>query len=311
MIILLYGKDTYRSKKKLEEIIGEYRKKYKSGLNIRFLEEKETFKDLCDYDKQVSMFGEKRLVVARKVFSSENTKNDFFENYEKIILSENIFVLYEEGEIKKNDKLLKSFLDEKRKVMVQEFQPLSGKKLFSWIKKEFESSGAEIEVDAVYRLQESTGEDLWRIKNEIEKLSLYKKKIKKEDVDCMVNVGIETNIFRTIDAIVEKKRENALLLLYDHLQKGDNPLYILSMITYQFRNLISISDLIERQYSYDVVKSKSGLHPFVFGKTYKQVKFFSFEELKKKYNNLFEMDLKAKTGQIDPVLALHLFLFED
>ncbi len=311
MIILLHGKDTYRSKRKLEEIIEEYKKKYKSGLNIIFLEEKETFKDLCDYDKQASMFGEKKLVVVRKVFSSESTKNDFFENYEKIIISENIFVLYEEGEIKENDRLLKAFLEEKGKIMIQEFQPLSGKKLFSWIKKEFESSGAKADTDAIYRLQEATGEDLWRIKNEMEKLALYKKRIKKEDVDYMVNIGVEINIFQTIDAIAEKRKKDALLLLYDHLQKGDNPLYILSMITYQFRNLISVSDLVERKYSYDAAKSKSGLHHFVFGKTYKQVKLFSSEELKRKYNSLFEMDLKAKTGQIDPVLALHLILFKD
>ncbi len=309
MIILLYGKDTYRSKEKMGEIIVEYKKKYKSGLNLKFLEGEDA-SNLEDYDRQVSMFNEKKLIVLRKLFSSEKVKSNFLKNFKKIISSDNIFILYEEGDIKKSDNLFKKLSGESKKsAMLQEFQPLSGRALFSWIKKEFNKNSIKVDEDAIRRLQEATGEDLWRIKNEIDKLSLYKKEIKEKDVDYMVNIGVEANIFKTIDAIAEKKKEKALLSLYDHLEKGDNPLYILSMITYQFRNLITVSDLSQRKFSYNEMKAKSGLHPFVFKKSYNQMQKFSFEELKKIYDNLFEMDLKAKTGQIDPVLALHLFLF--
>jgi len=293
----------------LRQIIDEYQRKYKSGLNLNFLKENETFKDLRDYDKQTSMFDEKRLIVVYKTFSSEKIKNGLFENYEEIASSENIFVLYEEGDIKKGDKLLKLLSTEKKRAMIQEFCPLSGKKLSLWIKKEFEKRGSKVSEDAVLRLQETGGEDLWRIKNEIAKLSLYKKEIKKEDVDYMVSARIEADIFKTIDAMAEKNKEKALFSLYNHLEKGDSPLYLLSMIIYQFRNLIIVSELLEKDYSYEVAKEKSGLHPFVFKKTRNQTEKFSLEELRKIYDKLFEIDLQTKTGQIDPVLGLHLFLF--
>jgi DNA polymerase III subunit delta len=306
MIIFLYGKDTYRLKEKIESIIKEYQKKNPSGLNIKFLEEKETFKDIEDEDKQTSMFEEKRLVVVKNIFSSEKMKEDLLKSYEKISSSENIFVFYQEGEVKKKEKLLELFLKGKN----QEFTPLSAKKLFLWVKEEFLKNNADVEESAVYKLLEIGGEDLWRLKNEIDKLSLYKKKISKEDVEEFVKKDVHTNIFETVEAVAENDKEKALFLFYDHLEKGDNPLYIFSMIVYQFRNLVLVRDLIEKNYPYNEMVKKSKLHPFVFRKTYNQAKKFSFQELKEIYDKLFLIDLKTKTGQTDPVLAIHLFLFD-
>ncbi len=305
MIIFLYGKDSYRLREKLDSIIKEYQKKNPSGLNIRFLEEKETFKDIEDEDKQVSMFREKRLLIIRNILSSEKMKEDLLKNYGKISSSENIFVFYQEDEIKKKEKLIELFLKGKN----QEFAPLSSKKLFSWIKEGFIKNNVEVEEDAVNKLLEMGGGDLWRLKNEIDKLSLYKKKVTKEDVENFVKKDVNANIFETVEAIAENDKEKALFLFYDHLEKGDNPLYVLSMIVYQFRNLILVRDLIEKKYSYNEMVKKSKLRPFVFRKTYNQAKKFSFQELKEIYDKLFLIDLKTKTGQNDPVLAIHLFLF--
>ncbi len=310
MIILLYGKDTYRSREKLEKIVKEYKEKHESGLNLNFFEG-DFLDDFHYYEGQVSMFGEKRLTVIKNVFSSGKAKSRLLENLKKIVLSDDLFVIHEDGEIKKGDELFKALEKEKKGVMSQEFRPLSGKKLSLWIKKEFEKNKAEADKEVVFHLEKEGGEDLWKIKNEIDKLSLYagSGKIKKEDINLIANSEIETNIFKTIDAIAEKDKEKAFLLLYDHLEKGENHLYLLSMIGYQFRNLIVVSDLEKRGFSYEEMKKKSGLHPFVFKKSFYQAKKFSFDELKEIINLLFQIDLKAKTGQTDPVLAIHLFLF--
>jgi DNA polymerase III delta subunit len=312
VIILLYGENIYLSSKKLEEIISGYQKKYDSGLNIRFFHQKECFSDLIDYEKQISMFKEKRLLVVKNGLSSEDIKKGIIINFKKILTSENIFIFYEEGKIKKEEKFLKLFLKEKepKSVIVQEFEPLSSKKLYSWIKKQFEEQEKEIEEEAVIYLSKIGGNDLWRLKNEIDKLSLSTEKITKKNIMDLVKIEVESNIFKTIDAIAEKDKEKALLFLYDHLQKNDSPHYLFSMIIYQFRNIMIVKDLIERGLQYEEMKRKSGLHSFVFSKTYRQAEKFSREELEKNYQRLFEFDLKTKTGQIDPVLALHLFLFD-
>ncbi len=307
MIIILHGKDSYRLREKLEEIIKEYRKKNKGGFDLKFLSDANSLEDIYNEERQVSIFEEKKFLVIRGCFSS-SLKQSIIENHERIISTENIIVFYEEGEIRKNDALLALLLKNKD-VKQQEFTPLSGKNLFNWIKGEFEKEGVEVEKEAIESLMLFGGEDLWRIKNEIKKLSLYGNVIKKSDITLLVKMEVETNIFKMIDALAFGEKEKAISHLYNHLQKGDNPLYLFSMINYQFRNLSIVRDLLEENLDYNTIKKKSGLHPFVFSKTYKQSKRFSYQELKKIYSQLFEMDLKIKTGQIDPVLALHLFLF--
>ncbi len=309
MIIILHGKDTYRSKEKLQDIIKEYEKKHTSGLNLKFLNEKSSLDDIYDEERQVSMFQEKRLLVVKNGFTSSSLKKAIIEKPEKIISSENIIVFYEEGEIKEKDELF-VFLTKEKKGKHQEFKPLVKGSLALWIEKEFEKRKVKATKEVVNYLMRFRGEDLHRTKNEIEKLSLYSKNIKIEDVKLLVKPEIEINIFKMIDAVALGDREKAILLLHDHLEKGDNPLYLFSMISYQFRNLLIVSDLLEKNLPYKEVKSRSKLHSFVFAKSYKQAERFSYKELEEKYDWLFEIDLKIKTGQIDPVSALHLFVFQ-
>lgn len=309
MIILLYGKDTYRSGEKLREIVVSYQQKHQSGLNLKFFSVEDSLEDLSNCKKQISIFDEKKLMVIKEVFREERIRKEILEKYQEMAESEDIFLFYEETDIKKTDKLFKKLNERKTGVMIQEFAPLASKKLFNWIEKEFFQRGVKVNREVVAYIAQAGGEDMWKIKNEIEKLSLYKKEIKKEDVSFMVKTDAQTDIFKTVDAVARKEEEKALLLLYDHLKKGDSPFYLFSMLGYQFRNLLMVSDLLKRNLPYKEAEKRSGLHSFVFKKSYEQVKKFSPEKLKMIYYNLCEMDLKTKTGQIDPVLALHLFLF--
>jgi len=162
------------------------------------------------------------------------------------------------------------------------------------------------------KLIEYIGNDLWQMSNEIKKLASFKnnKTLRIEDIELLVRSKIETDIFKTIDAIAEKNKKQALNLFHKHLEKGDSPLYLLSMINYQFRNLLIVKDLIEKHKPYDVILKKSGLHPFVVKKSYYQSQRFTFQELKKIFQKIFKADLDIKTGRIQPEIALDLLIAE-
>ncbi len=313
MIILLYGKDIYRTNRKISDIIKEYKKRNKSGLNLVFLNSENSLKDLFDQEKQIGMFEEKRLIVAKDMLSVTNLKTELLKNRRKIIETDDVILFYEEREIKKTDAVLSFLLKEekkdKKRVTCQEFAPLPKGKLFLWIKGEFKKNNTVVDKEVIEELATLGGNNLFLIKNEIDKLSLYKKEIKKEDLNLLVKREKSVNIFNTIDKIAQKDVEKAVFSIYDHLQKGDNPLYLLSMIIFQFRNLIIIRELLEKGFTYNEIRGKLSFHPYLFQKSYRQAQKFSYNELKKIYSNLFEIDLKSKTGQIDPVLGLHLFLF--
>lgn len=306
MIIFLYGEDTYRMREKLKEIIERHKKIHKSGLNLKYFDD---FTNLKDGIRQTSMFKEKKLAVISNVFASPDFKEKFLEDKKDFLNSEDIILIYEEKDFNKNNSLFK-FL--KKNAKSQEFKFLTGQRLKTWIKKEFDRYGAKIDLKALEKLIKYIGNDLWQMSNEIKKLASFRnnKIVKVEDIELLVRSKIETDIFKTIDAIAEKNKKQALNLLHKHLEKGDSPLYLLSMINYQFRNLLIVKDFIEKYKPYDVILKKSGLHPFVVRKTYYQSQKFTFQELKKIFQKIFKADLDIKTGRIQPETALDLLIAE-
>lgn len=310
MIILLYGEDSYRARQKLNEIIAEYKKVHKSGLNLRYFDCQDPYTsalDLKDEARQSSMFKDKRLFVATNVFCSARTKDDFLKITDSLAASDDLTLIYEESNIAKNDSLLKTL---EKKAKCQEFKNLTPVNLKNWAKNEFNASLAKIDAQALDVFVNYIGNDLWRMANEVKKLASFKKGeiIKTEDVAFLTEPKLETDIFKTIDAIAQKDKKNALKLIQKHLGRGDSPLYLLSMISYQFRNLLIIKDLIDRKNNFSAIAKKSGFHPFVLRKSYFLAQKFTLEELKKIYQDIFQADLDIKTGKIEQDIALELLV---
>jgi DNA polymerase-3 subunit delta len=303
MFIFLFGKDTLRLKQKLKEILSHYQKIHQTGLNLKILDaENSTFQDFKDVFQQTSMFKEKKLIVLKNVFSEELFKAELLKNKKTLKNLKDIIVIYQKGEPKKTDKLV-VFLKNNGKF--QNFEPLKGRKLEGWVKKEFEKEETRITPRALSKLIRFVGNDLWRMENEIKKLSFYKKSdtqiIEEKDVELLVKSKIETDIFRTIDSLAQKNKKLAFVLIDKHLEKGDNPLYLLSMINYQFRNLL----LVKTGSSY-----RTKLHPFVLRKTRALARNFSLPELKKIYQKIFLADLNIKTGKVSASEAIKLLIAE-
>jgi len=312
MLIFLYGPDTYRSHQKLNEIIANYKKIHKSGLNLKYFDfKKDSYQEFKDEFQTISMFQEKKLVVLENTFSNSDFKRKFLENSKKFIDSKDIILFYEENEFSKNDALF-NFL--KKQAKVQEFELLAGQKLKNWVKKEFEKYQCQISDTALGKLIEFTANDLWQITNEIKKLVSYKKdgKIEIKDVELLVRPKIEADIFKTIDAISSRNKKQALILIHKHLEKGDPPLYLLSMINFQFRNLLLVKSCESKGELYindmRILSKKLKLHPYVVRKSIQQARRFTIDELKKIYRKIFQVDLNIKTGKIDPQTALDLLI---
>ena len=320
MIIFLYGPDTFRSRQKLNEIIEHYKKIHKSGLNLARIDmENNTFEDFKNQIETTSMFKEKKLIILENAFSNQNFIEKFLK-YKKSF-GDNIILFFEEEAVDTKNLLFK-FLEKNSKS--QEFNFLKGDSLENWIKKEFQKYKIEIVPKAIQILVDFVGNDLWQLSNEIKKLATYSsgagipskarykggEKIEVKDIELLVKPKIETGIFKTIDAISERKKNKALALIHQHLEKGDSPQYLLSMINFQFRNLLEVKDMVERNRPYYIILKKSKLHPFIVKKSYQQAQKFTLQQLKKIYQRIFQVDLAIKTGKITPEVALDLLITE-
>jgi len=287
MIILLHGEDTYRLQRKLREIENAYKEVHGNALNLEKFDASElSFRGFLDASSQQSMFVDKKLFFLENVFTNEEFKKEFLKKIDELSKSEHIFVLVEKNKIKKTNKFLKAL---EKSAKCQEFETLSGIKLANWVKKEFLKYKAEIEPLALRQLIGAVGSDLFRMEQEIKKLSSYTKSITEKEVALFIRSNTTAEIFETIDALARGDKGVVLKMVQMHLDKGDHPFYLLKMFVYQFRNILLVKS-----------GNKAGMHPFVFRKTTALAHRFTEEELKNTYKKIFQTDLAMKTGKISP-----------
>jgi DNA polymerase-3 subunit delta len=313
MILFLYGEDDYSSRQKLNEIIKKYKTKNRGGFGlhrINFLEKE--MKDFKEVLEAKSIFKEKKLIILEEVFGQTAERQRNLAEYlkkAKVEADEGCLLIIREKSLPDRRMELFKFLI-KKPAIAQEFKYLTGVKLESWIRKEFEKRKVSADIHIVKKLAADVGSNLWQMENEIEKIAFFGrgKNIKKDDIDILCGTKISNNIFNTVDALAERNKKKALRLLHQHLEEGEGEIYLITMFIRQFRNLLLVKNLLEKGIAHYELAKKTGLHPFVVKKTSEQARNFSVDGLKKIYSKLLDVDISIKTGKITAKMALDMLV---
>src|SRR5947207_892291 len=133
MLYLLYGEDTYRSRKKMQEIIEQYRTKMGSDLNVhRFDAEEEEIVMLGGILEAGSLFMRKKLVVAEYVLSRSKDAKLLRRIFEPVSADQDTIVVLWERKLDKDG--LKQLAEVEDLVTnKQEFAPLEWLVVRKWI----------------------------------------------------------------------------------------------------------------------------------------------------------------------------------
>ncbi len=311
MILFFYGQDTYRMRQKLRELKAKFISASLGDTNLVTLEgQKVTFDELVRQIWALPFLAKTRLVIVENLLISKRPP----ELLEKVadalkkVPQATVLVFVEEGLPDRRLALFKKLAQEK----TEEFKLLEPEALRRWLKKEVEARGGSIDSLATSKLIDYLGNDLWRQSNEIDKLLAYNEKISMENIELLVNPQIESDIFKMIEAVANRRLGIAMKELYRLLEAGEHELYILTMIIYQYRNLLVLKDLEARDKSNNrwALAKKAGLHPFVVQKSLAVLPQYPLADLKAIYGKILDFDVRLKTGKIEPRVALELLLFE-
>ena len=309
MIIILYGEDTFRLRQKLIEVIKEYQTKHKTGLNLtRFKENNFDFDKIRERIESISMFNEKKLITLENALDDKSFSEEFLKYIKKNKLKDNpeiVIVFYQES---KSVNL--PFI--RQASMFEEFKPLLGNNLINWLKKQASENKVNINPEVLRKLVAYVGNDLWQLNNELNKLGSYKaeQSIDEQDIDLLIKSKVDADIFKTLDALAKRDKKTAFRLLHEHLEQGENEIYLFSMFIYQIRVLLKLKDLIEKGTPFYDLPKLSGLHPFVVKKSSEQLNNFKLEQLKNIYQYLLKIELGLKKGRLDGSAALDLLVAE-
>lgn len=245
MIISLYGADSFRSRRFLQELKNKFIKDVDPNSHSFSLVDGQsaTLGAISEQINTGSLFVKKRFVVIENIFKNKSEKifSDLADYLKKFTANDDNILIFRDEDIEGKamkaaaKKLLALF---KLQPYTQEFPALAPAQLLSFIKKEAALYDKDISAPAASLLIDLTGGDLWQISAEIKKLSFRneEKMISSEMIKEMVPGSYDENIFGLTDAISAKNKKTAISLLEEQYAAGLSDEYLLTMLIRQFRS---------------------------------------------------------------------------
>lgn len=305
MIYLLYGTLDALITDYIQKIISKYKI---DDLNISKYNANDNLEDIIEDANTISLFGDKKLIiinndnlfVGKKSVNTTNLENHIINSNPNTIL---IFIVNEE----KLDTRRKLYKNIQTKGKIIEFNKITN--INTYIKKIFD--GYTITGDSINLLVKRVGSDLNHLKNEIEKIKVYKiddKIISEKDIiDCTME-KVDINIFNFIDNIVKKNKSETIKIYKELLKIGEEPIKIIVLLGNQFRLMYQAKLLTNKGYSEDDIASLLQVKRYPVHLAIQKSYRYSKEILIDNLEQLADLDIKIKSGEIDKNLALELFL---
>lgn len=307
---ILYGLDKSLIKNELNKII----KKINIEDIITYDLTSTSIIDIIDDAKTISMFSSKKIIIIENSnFLCANKTLDDIEVLETYLKNYNsdtylIFITNNEN-IDSRKKIVKQI---KELGEVKELNEIDDNYLNEYINNYLKEHNYQME-DNKYFL-DKVGKNLNNIKNELDKLLIYKmddKKITNEDIDKILIKVLESEIFILTDAIIARDIPKSLELLKEFLNNNYEEMQIIMLLASQFRFLFQVKRLLNKNKSENEIAKILEVNPYRVKFTKKKLYNYSEKLLLSYIKKLAKIDHDIKLGIMDKKLALELFIIEN
>ncbi len=332
MFYIFYGSDEFS----IAEAITSLKQRLAAtdplaGLNTLELDGRElTLAELRATADTIPFFGERRLVIVRGLLGRCNQRQGDAKN--RKALAEGLIaylphvaptcrLVLAEGQLDAQNPVLRwvqAWLREaphpEEAAYVREFETPPVHALPAWLHALAAAMGSRLEPAAAEALAEALvrdkAVDLRLAASELEKLALYAdgRTISLEDVMALVSPVSLSSVFAFVDALAARDGPEAATQLHRFLNAGEPPLRLLTLIGRQFRLLIRTKALLDAGTPPAGLASALAVPPFVASKLSGQARRFAPAQLMTSLTRLRDLDTDIKTGQVEPVLGLDLFV---
>lgn len=296
MLYLIHGADTYRSRRKLNELLAIFGEQNVGAEIFRMSADDFDCARCEELVKSQSLFGGAHAVVIEGVLELKEPREFIVSFLPKIAESKNQF-FFLENEIDDEDVAV---VFKKHTAEIHETKNLTGAALKKWFDDKNISTQVRDRIIAEY------GSDLWKAEKEIEKSEVMEGK-EVADGELARNAGVGGfNIFAICDAVAAKDRKQAWVAVNKALMSGLTIEEIFYKVQWQIKNLLILKNLIAAKVA-DLAKA-TGWHPFVLKKTMAAAGKFTDEELSRHSFSLVKLFHDSRWGNEDMAIGLEKFL---
>ena len=196
------------------------------------------------------------------------------------------------------------------------FDALDDAQLARWMGQTLRPLSKKMDRAACEALSFTSGRDLTMLSGELQKLAAYvgeRAEITAQDVEQVATHTAECTVFAMVDAITERRAQQAFELLGVLLQGGEQRIGILAMITRQYRQMMHLCALLRERVPQAQQAKLLGVPPFALTRLSRQVGKRSYEALRGCVEACVQADYDIKRGALREEAALErlmLYLLE-
>ena len=183
-----------------------------------------------------------------------------------------------------------------------------------WVMATAEARGVKFDADAARELVDALGADMMMVASELEKLSLYvegKGRVTLGDVETMVLAAKQRSLYELTDAISQRDRTRALLLLHGLLHASDGgedaAIGHLYMLARTFRQMLIIleKNVRDSRAIWAVLWQGFRMPPFAAEDLIRQARRYkSRRELTRALRLVARADLELRSSPVNKLLVL-------
>lgn len=265
--------------------------------------------DIIRACETLPVMDEKRLVQVKN-YEPLNGKGEDTKQIEDYLekLPETTVLLFDTAG--KADKRRKLYKIVEKIGNVQEFNKPPTQKIIQTIVEEAKTREIKITRDAVAALIQQSGDDLYTLMQELDKLAVLKDDgaVKKEDVIQVASKSLEYDVFSMHRLFIQGKAAQALALLNQVLEAEKSAFGVIGMIAAKFRLLLKARVMLDMKYAYQDILNNMGANPFAAKEAIQDSKYFNAEEIRAALKALADLDYKLKSGQGGSYLTENVLL---
>lgn len=294
-----------------DKIIAALKKKLfgesEASLNFYyFYAEDSSAQDILQQASTYSFFSDKKLIAVNNLEKFSANSLEILKDCVKTPLKTTCLVMAG----KKIDKRLSFYKNISKQAVVLESKAFYAREAKSWAEEEIKKYNKKIEPKALEALITLVGNSLKNLEMEIEKLVLFagdKKLIAEHDVKAIVTPQREYDNFELMEAILDKNKPKALLLLFAIIK--DRKSYegygdIIGLIRWQLLRIIQGKELVKHKTGLNEIARKLRMPAFFINKFINQSKNFSTNELSAAFEKILKADLALKSNLIPKKIIL-------
>lgn len=248
--------------------------------------------DVVNACKRYPMFSERQVVILKEAQHMKEVEK--LEVYIDHPLSSTVFIVgHKEKKIDGRSKLAKQL---KSKTVLLTTKKLYDNELPDWTERMIHQKGLDIQSKALQMLVDHIGNDLQRLENEVDKLTVNlqnRKQITEDDIESFVGVSKEFNIFE-LQAALGRRDMNSTLNILNYFEANPKvaPIQLVLPTLYSFFSKLYMAASSSSRDEYSIA-ALLGLKGF-FAKQYIQaIQLYSFVEIEKALILLHHYNLKS------------------